>query len=317
MSALDGRSFVPVAVTDRSGHDESVHHGAIVALAADGSIVGAAGDPEVEVFARSALKPLQASAMLAAGFAGSPPQIAVACASHDGRPHHLEVVRSILDDAGLDESALRNTPAWPLDEDTADDVIRAGAAKSSLFQNCSGKHAAMVATCVVNGWQIESYLSEDHPLQVRITERIAELTGGVVHIGVDGCGAPAHVTSLVGVARAYGTLAREHGPVWSAMTEHPVLVGGDRQFGTRLMRHVPGLMAKPGAEGVLVAACDDGRAVAVKIADGASRASGVAAATGLAWIGVDVAPDVVRHEILGHGGAVGRVRSIVDRSEAT
>ncbi len=173
--------------------------------------------------------------------------------------------------------------------------------------NCSGKHAAMLATCVANGWSIDDYLDPRHPLQLAITARVCELAGPVDHIGVDGCGSPAHAVGLDALARAFGELARRQGPVWSAMTNHPELVGGERRDVTRLMRAVPGLMAKDGAEGVFAAALPDGRAAAVKISDGASRAAGVVVAAALAAAGVDVDPSQFGEPIRGHGEPVGSV----------
>lgn len=301
-------AYRPVAVVDRSGFDESVHHGAVVALDRDGAIALAVGDPDIAIYPRSANKPMQADAMVASGLALPTDQLTLACASHDGTARHIAVVRRMLAAAGTGEDALANTPDLPLDRDTAEAVLAAGGGRSSVQQNCSGKHAAMIATCVANGWDVEGYLDPDHPLQRAITERIAALAGGVVHVGIDGCGAPAHVTSLVGLARAFRTLAVTRAPVWAAMTAHPDLVGGERRDVTRLMRSVPGLMAKDGAEGVFAAALPDGRAAAVKIADGASRAAGVVLASALATIGVDVDPGELGEPIRGHGRPVGAVR---------
>ena len=177
--------------------------------------------------------------------------------------------------------------------------------------NCSGKHAAMLATCVVNGWSTDGYLDAAHPVQGAITDRIAELAGHVHHIGVDGCGAPAHVMSMRGLATGFSTVAAERGSVWSAMTSRPDLVGGEGRDVTRLMQAVPGLMAKDGAEGVFAAAVPDGPAVAVKIADGGARAAGVVLAAALALVGVDVDVEVVGDPILGHGKPVGRIRSLL------
>jgi len=263
---------------------------------------------EAPIYPRSSNKPMQADAMLRLGWQPTPEQLALACASHSGTARHVEVVRSTLDAAHLSEDALQNTADFPLDRPSAHAVIAAGGDPASILMNCSGKHAAMVATCRLNGWSTDDYLDPNHPLQRAITERIAELAGGVVHIGVDGCGAPAHVMSTVGLARAFRTLAMESGPVWSAMTTHPDLVGGDDRDVTRLMRLVPGLMAKDGAEGVFAAALPDGRAAAVKIADGNGRASGVVLAAALRTVGVQVDPVDLGQPILGHGEPVGRVR---------
>ncbi len=301
-------SYAPVAITDRSDFDESLHHGAVVALDHDGEVAGSVGDPDVSIYPRSSNKPLKTDAMLRLGLELPPEELALACASHDGTERHVTVARRILAGAGLGDEALANTPDLPHDQGVAERVLMSGGGRASIYMNCSGKHAAMLATCQTNGWDIASYLDPAHPLQTAITARIAELTGGVDHIGVDGCGAPAHVESLTGVARAFRTLAIERGPVWSAMTGKPELVGGEQRDVSRLMWLVPDLMAKDGAEGVFAAALPDGRAAAVKIADGAARAAGVVLATALAGIGVDLDPGRLGEPIRGHGRPVGRVR---------
>jgi L-asparaginase II len=304
-------AYRPVAVTDRSGFDESVHHGAMVVLDGSGDLALAVGDPDVEIYPRSSLKPLQADAMVRLGLNLDPSELALACASHDGTERHVEIAHRILAGAGLDEGALANTPDLPFNRDAADRLLAGGGHRAPVYMNCSGKHAAMVATCVLNGWDVGGYRAFDHPLQLALTAHIADLAGPVVHIGIDGCGAPAHVVSLRGLAQAFRTLAIERGVVWSAMTQHPELVAGDRRDATRIMRLVPELMAKGGAEGMFAAALPDGRAAAVKIADGSSRAAGIVLAAGLAAIGVDVDPAALGDPILGHGEPVGRVRPVV------
>lgn len=307
-------AFVPVAITNRSGLDESVHFGAAVAIDPDGSVVWAAGDPDVVVYPRSSNKPMQADAMVRLGVELTSEQLALACASHDGTPRHVEVVRTTLASVGLADVDLRNTPGLPLDVPSAEALLAAGGHRASITMNCSGKHAAMLATCVRCGWSIDDYMKVAHPLQVAITDRVTELTGGaVVHIGLDGCGAPAHAMPLVALARAFAALAAERGPVWSAMTTHPELVGGEGTATTSVMRAVPGLMAKVGAEGVFAAALPDGVAVALKIADGASRAAGVLLPAVLRAVGVDVPEGTVVEPILGHGRPVGEVRALVGR----
>ncbi len=236
------------------------------------------------------------------------PQLALACASHAGTAGHLAVVESTLATVGLDVSVLANTPALPLDGAAADAAIVAGVAPSSLMQNCSGKHAAMVATCVVNGWPLEGYLAVDHPLQLAMTAHIDGLVGRTTYIGVDGCGAPAHMMTLVELANAFGKLASSGSRVAAAMTAHPDLVGGPGRDVTRLMNLVPGLMAKDGAEGVFAAAMPDGRCAAVKVSDGATRASGVVIAATLRAIGIDIDPSQFSTPTLGHGHQVGEVR---------
>ena len=306
--ATAAAAYVPLAVVSRSGADESVHFGAVVALDPTGSIVFQAGDPTLVIYPRSSNKPMQASAMLRLGVQLTDEQLALACASHAGTPEHLAVVESTLASVGLDVAALANTPAMPLDEAAAEAAIAAGVPRSSLMQNCSGKHAAMLATCLVSGWPIDGYLAMDHPLQMAITEHIDHLVGGSTHSGVDGCGAPAHMMTLSGLAAAFGTLASSESRVASAMSSYPSLVGGPGRDVTRLMNLVPGLVAKDGAEGVFAAAMPDGRCAAVKLSDGASRASGVVIAATLRAIGVDVDPAQLGDPILGHNEKVGSIR---------
>lgn len=301
--------FEPIVAVERSGLVESVHTGAAVVLDPNGTLVQRVGNPNTVVYGRSCNKPLQADAMLAAGVELTVEQLALACASHAGADQHLDVVRSTLAAAGLDVDDLGNTATLPLDEDLAARFLAAGGTKSAVVQNCSGKHAAMLATCVANGWSTGDYLDPAHPLQQAITDGLAGLAGGVHHVGIDGCGAPTHATSLLGLARAFSTLAVERRPVWVAMTAHPGLVSGDGRPPTRFMHDAPGLMAKDGADGVFAGATPDGWAIAVKIGDGGQRAVPVAFARALQSAGmlIDVDPATYGDPIMGHGQPVGRL----------
>lgn len=307
-------SFVPVAVASRSGFDESVHHGAVVALDADGELAWSAGDPAVVIYPRSALKPLQAAAMVGGGLRLDDRLLAVVCASHDGRVEHLAAVQDILAGAGLDAGDLENTPSLPLGEEARTEAVRTGAAPSPLAHNCSGKHAGMLATCVVNGWPTAGYTDPAHLVQRLIIDHLVGQAGTVEHVGVDGCGAPAPAISLVALARAVRELAVTGHAVQRAMTSHPAMVGGPTRDVTRLMELVPGLMAKDGAEGVHVAALPDGRTVALKIADGAARARAPVMVSALRSLGVDLCSDSLVEEIRGQGRRVGHVRSLVPAS---
>lgn len=309
--------FAPLVETTRSGRRESVHYGAVVGVGSDGSIEFAVGDPELPVYPRSSLKPLQATAMVRDGLALPDSLLALVCASHDGSPMHVDAARQILASVGLDDSSLANVTDYPLDPAAAEAVMRAGGTRTTAQMNCSGKHAGMLATCVTRGWSHDpSYLDMGHPLQTSIADTIAELADGVVHIGIDGCGAPTHMVSLVGLARAFAAVANgSAGPaglaVHRAMTTYPVMVGGERRDVTRMMRGIPGLMAKDGAEGVFVAALPDGRAVALKISDGANRARPAVMRAALEHLGVDVTgvdPAAWTTDVLGHGRPVGDVR---------
>jgi len=310
-------AFVELAVTTRNGHDESVHYGAVVALESDGSVAFALGDAGAVVFPRSSTKPIQATAMVTSGLSLPPRLLALVCASHDGRAEHLSTAKEILATAGLTEDALGNTADYPLDPDAQDAAIRAGGVKTALQMNCSGKHSGMLATCVHNGWDLESYLHVDHPLQQRITEMVPQLAGEEASfIGVDGCGAPAHALSLTGLARAFRSVAlapssSAAGQVATAIRQHPEMLGGPTRDITLLIQGVPGLMGKDGAEGVFAIALPDGRSIALKISDGANRARPPVMKFALQALGVDVSavdPRAFDSVIFGHGKPVGSVR---------
>src|SRR3954449_3687172 len=224
-----------IAEVVRSGVVESVHRGSVVGLDAEGNAAVEVGDVDTQIFARSSLKPLQTVAFLRAGWQpGSDEEIALACASHSGEPGHLDVVRRILATAGLDEKALDNTPDMPLDAVAAREWARAGGEPDPLHQNCSGKHAAMLATCVANGWPTNGYCDPSHPVQRLVKETVTELTGDhVQHTAVDGCGAALFSCSLRGLARAFARLSTAavgsaEARVATAMRAHPWLLRGDR-----------------------------------------------------------------------------------------
>ncbi len=259
----------------RNGYLESRHRGSIVVLTGEGDD-RAAGPVDEAVFARSSLKPLQAVAMVEAGFPGRDASLALACASHDGELLHVSGARATLAAAGADETALRCPPALPDAPDALLEWVRAGGGPAAICHNCSGKHAAMVATCVAAGWPVADYVAVDHPLQLAVRARIETLAGPVTAVAVDGCGAPAFAVSLRGLAQAFATLtgAVEGTPavVAAAMRAHPRLIGGTARAVSELMAAVPGLVAKEGAEGVWAAALPDGRAFASKLEDGSGRA---------------------------------------------
>ncbi|VTR78013.1 hypothetical protein CHMI_02789 [Cellulomonas hominis] len=319
---------VPLARVVRGELVESVHLGHLVVLGPEGDVRLALGDPEVTVLARSSLKPLQAVGMLRAGVELDGPHLALACASHDGTPEHLRVVRETLLAAGLDESALDNTPDLPLDPDAAFAWRQDGHGPEPVAQNCSGKHAAMLATCVAHadepGWGPDGYLDAEHPVQVACRAAIEELTGQQAwHTTVDGCGAPLFSTTLIGLARAFARIAsapvEDPGTppalVAAAMSGHPELVGGATRDVTRAMRAVPGLVAKDGADGVYAAALRDGSAVAFKVTDGGGRPRPAVLAAALRVAGAADVPgvDVAALDalgttpVLGHGEPVGAV----------
>ncbi len=308
-----------VAEVVRSRRVESRHRGTVVTLDDAGTVTLALGDVTSPIYPRSANKPLQAVGMLRAGLRLSGELLALAAASHGGHPLHIDGVRKILAGAGLDESALRTPPSLPLDAQAAGTYLRGGGEPAPIQSDCSGKHAAMLATCVANDWPVDGYRTADHPLQRALAAAVADLAGeSIEHVGLDGCGAPLFALGLTGLARAYrtlvlappGTLERQ---VADAMRAHPDYVAGAGLTVTELMRTVPGLLAKSGAEGVMALALPDGRAAALKIDDGSSRALRALTGAMLRALGVDdpAVAELVRTPVLGGGHPVGEIRTLV------
>ncbi len=318
-----------VAEIVRSGFVEGHHYGAVVALAADGSVDWSVGDVSSPMLPRSCNKPLQAVGMVRVGLDVPEDLLALACASHSGEPFHLDGVRRLLASAGLDESALQTPPDYPLDDDARLEVIAAGGAKTPIAMNCSGKHAAMVATCVVNGWEVGSYREPGHPVQLAIAEAVESLTGETSSIAVDGCGAPLLSMSLVGLARAFGLIARgidsagaadpTSARVAHAIRRFPEFVSGSTRDERSLLTALPGAIGKAGAEACYAVALPDGRAWALKVDDGGARARPVLMAAALERSGVllegGVDADAVLAtgvvQLLGGGVPVGEVRPLL------
>ena len=313
----------------RSGFVEGVHHGSVVALDPSGLRVLAVGQVEAPMLPRSSNKPAQAVGMLAHGLAdvltkAEDPReaqrlLALSTASHSGEPVHVALVQRMLALAGLDESALACPEDLPLDVVAQRVLLRSGAEGRRVHMNCSGKHAAMLATCVAAGWPTHGYLAADHPLQIALREAVERLAGEQVSaVATDGCGAPLFALSLVGLARTFAALVDaaegtdEH-RLAAAARAHPELVAGTGRDATLLMRQVPGLLAKDGADGVYAAALPGVGAVALKIDDGAARARVPVLLAGLAALGVvpDVDAELRATPLLGGGVPVGAVRSAV------
>ena len=312
----------------RSGFVEGHHYGSVVALAADGSTAYAAGDVTSPVLPRSCNKPLQAVGMLRAGLDLDGELLAVACASHSGEPFHIDAVRRILAGAGLDESLLQTPPDFPLDDESREAVVRAGCQRAPVLMNCSGKHAAMLATCVVNDWDLATYREPDHPLQLAIRATFAELTGeAVTAVAVDGCGAPLLSASLTGLARGFARIATagldkldhriEELRVAEAIRAYPAFVSGTTRDERALLTAISGAIGKAGAESCYAVALPDGRSFALKHDDGAPRARAVTMAALLQRFGVDTEDGVDteaaratgRAPVLGGGVPVGEIRA--------
>lgn len=306
----------------RSGFVEGHHYGSVVALDQGGEVDWAVGEVDQPMLARSCNKPIQALAMVRAGLSLPSHLLALASASHSGETFHVEGVEHILESVGLTPAALQTPADYPLDDAAREDVIRAGGIKSPILMNCSGKHAAMLATCVVNGWSTADYLDPGHPLQEAIAETFAELTGeSITSVAVDGCGAPLLSTSLIGLGRAFRTLAiastgAEH-QIADAIRHHPEYVSGTTRDERALLTAIPGAIGKAGAESCHVVALTDGRAFALKTDDGAPRARPVLMAAALERSGVladeGVDAEAVRRTgaliLLGGGKPVGQIEA--------
>jgi L-asparaginase II len=329
---LSGPSRGPAALVEVTRRDvttgteavESIHHGHLVAVDGAGAVTRALGDPDVIVFPRSALKPLQAivcieliaqaDPQLAAALTDA--EVAIGWASHRAEPAQIAAVRSLLARAGIPDDAL-SCPRAPVPDEPA-------APRSHVAHNCSGKHALFALTAHALGLpgDREALLAHDGPLQSRVIAGLTDLMGPVHAVGVDGCGAPALAVPLIAVARAFTQLATgaRSGRVRAAGLAHPELVAGhERRPGgttapivdTALL--AAGVVAKRGAEGVLAAGWHtaDGRqgGAAVKSLDGSMR--GAATALVALLEANAVVPEGTWREALPQGGGrdAGSVRA--------
>jgi L-asparaginase II len=297
---------------------ESVHRGALVVLGPDGDPLLEVGDVTRPVLPRSSNKPVQATTYLAAGWRPRDDrELAIAGASHNGEDGHVELVRTLLAAAGLTADDLGCPPALPQHEATRARWLVAGRAPERLAMNCSGKHAAMLATCVAAGWPTAGYLERDHPLQQAIEAQLGKAAGEpVAAVVVDGCGAPQHALPLTGLARGVLSLvqAAPQSPerrVADAMRANPWLVAGTGREDTELMQAVDGLLVKGGADGVHVAALPGAGAVALKLDDGGDRGRLPSLCAGLLRLGVPAATlsRWLATPVSGGEGVVGEVRA--------
>lgn len=270
----------------RGGYAESEHRILWCATGPDGSVL-AASDPDASqagVFPRSAVKPFQALPAVRSGtlerFGLDDRHLALACASHGGTDQHVAVVEEVLEAAGFDARHLGCGPLDPRDPHAVHVRRARGELPSPLVHNCSGKHALALARCRQEQWPVRSYLDAGHHGQRAMHSSVAVAAGMApqdVPYGSDGCGMLAFQLPLAALARAFGRLAGgglgEGGDrIAGAMRAHPHLVAYEGALDTELMRAADGLVAKIGAEGVLAVGLEDGRGLALKVADGAMRA---------------------------------------------
>lgn len=294
----------------RSEMVESVHHGRLLILDADGKEKLALGDADRLIYPRSAIKSLQASAMVRLGLKLPPQELALVCASHAGSSAHQEAALSILKSAGLDESALRNAPDKPLGLEER--KVWGDRPATSLAANCSGKHAGMVATAAINGWDLESYKNPSHPLQAAIREEFESLIGeSISKVSFDGCGAPLFAISLRAMAKGIHLLVNSDDPIHrevvAACTSFPEMVSGEGRIVTVAMQRVPGLLVKDGAEGVMIAAKRGVGTVVWKMSDGSNRGDRPLLSASLSHL--DIALNFDPIPIYGDGQVVGEIRA--------
>lgn len=281
----------PAVVVTRGALVESEHCICYAIADARGSVVESRGDIERLVYLRSSAKPLIATAVVASGaadrFSFSPEEIALAAASHSGEPTHVQTALRMLAACGLDETALRCGAHAPVHEPSAEALVAAGQRPRAIHNNCSGKHAGILALAVHRGAATDSYLEVENPAQQEILAVCSELLGLPLEqmgIGVDGCGIPVIAAPLRIVATFFARLSdpKPYFPrlasaihrVIAAMVEHPHMVAGTNRFDTDIMRVAAGgIVAKGGAEGYHAsAALERGLGMAAKVADGNYRA---------------------------------------------
>ncbi|MGY4098501.1 asparaginase [Nocardia sp. R16R-3T] len=301
----------------RSGFRECVHSGSVVILDADGEPTLALGEVHVPIFPRSTNKPMQAITLLRNGFEPlDDAELAIATASHYGEPDHVALVGRLLDRFGFDEKALECPPDLPQEERAR---AEARSEPRRVYMNCSGKHAAMLATCAINGWPTKGYLDQTHPLQQAVLATITDLTGEPgTDLGIDGCGLPIIPVSLVNLARVFAAMATAapgspQRRVADAIRANPRVISGTNAPDLLTMQATPGLVCKIGADGVHAGALPDGTAFAYKIADGHDRARipltlAILHRMGIEWTAAHA--ELAAPPVLGGGARVGVIRAI-------
>ena len=271
---------------------ESCHRGALAVVDGTGQVVCALGDVARPIYPRSAVKALQALAVVESGaaqaFGFGAQELALACASHSGEPQHVAVAQRMLTKAGLCAADLDCGAHWPFRRKDGCAIAARRGKPVALHNNCSGKHAAMLAVARHRGWDIAGYVAPDHPLQQHIAAILHDLTGAHLSdevCGIDGCSVPTWAMPLAALAAGFARFATGHGlsrgraeaaqRLMTAVFEHPFLVAGTGRFCTEVMQALPGrAFVKVGAEGVYCAALpEEGLGVALKIDDGARRAA--------------------------------------------
>jgi L-asparaginase II len=284
---------------------ESRHRGIAAVIDAHGEVVHAWGDIDRHIYPRSAIKPLQALPLIETGAAEnfnlSEPEIAISCASHNGEPHHADVVSGWLRRIGLGADDLECGRHLPYDEESTHSLIRSGKSATNLNSNCSGKHTGFLTTAVHAGEPTRGYIGPDHPVQQRLETVLSEMSGidlSGTERGADGCGIPVIGMPLSAMALALARMANPENlappraaaakRITTAMMAHPYNVAGRNRFDTIAMQAAPGRFAvKTGAEAVHAGIVPElGLGIALKIDDGSKRAADVAMAAILQFLGL-------------------------------
>lgn len=271
---------------------ESRHRVHVAVADAEGRLRAYAGDPELVTYFRSTAKPFQALPLVDDGaadrFGLTEREIALCCGSHSGAPEHVRAAEAILSKIGMDAEALACGAHPPFHEPTRQELAEAGLEPVRLHNNCSGKHAGMLAVARARGWDTQGYQRPEHPVQARVLAEVSRWSGvpqEVIALGNDGCGVVCFALPLLHMATAYARLAAaarraEPGParVVGAMLAHPEMVAGEGRLCTELMRRTEGrVFAKVGAEGVYCAGVPGAElGIALKVEDGSARAVGPA-----------------------------------------
>ncbi|GMX62284.1 asparaginase [Paenibacillus elgii] len=302
MGAPENELLVEIS---RGSMTESVHRGHIAVVDHERKLLAYAGNPEFYTFTRSTAKLLQAIPLLEAGgsdrFELTPSETALLCASHGGEPEHAATALEILRKLGLDESALSCGPQEPMYKPAADAIKRERRDPGQLHNNCSGKHAGMLALAKLMNVPIQQYIAPEHPVQQKMLRTIADMCGvppEKITLGTDGCGVPVFAVPLASLAFAYARLGRPDDlsperaeacrAIIGAIRQAPFYVAGSERFDTRLAELTQGrIIGKMGAEGLYAATVpEQGIGIAVKIEDGAERAIYPAAAETLLQLGL-------------------------------
>ena len=304
----DAAHALLVEVT-RGDEVESLHAGSVAVVDTHGRILYSAGDPECLTFTRSAIKPFQGAPFIAAGgaerFGLESNELALLCASHSGEPMHVQTVQSILEKSGCEERQLGCGCHVPL-RYSLEALPPAGAVFTQVHHNCSGKHSGFLASCVQHGWPIADYLNPAHPLQQAVRRSVAHFAGmpeNELKMGIDGCSAPNYAMPLSRLALSFARLSQTAADdvygdaparLCTAMMTHPELVSGTGRTDVAFMQSAPGdWVAKIGAEGVQVIGIRSaGLGIAVKIADGNTRALCTATVSVLQQLGLLDRPEV-------------------------